>query len=65
MYDSAEPDPEENVRMKAELEREGSGRRTLQLQLESKEQSISGLKAQMEALTHQARLQNTQYKKVR
>jgi len=38
----------EATKMRAELERETSARQTLQLQLDSKEQMIAGLRAQLE-----------------
>jgi len=39
----------ENVKIRADLERELTARQTLQLQVESKEQVINSLKAQLEA----------------
>jgi len=42
----------DNQRLRSDLEREISTRQTLELQIESKEQTVSSLKAQLEAKKH-------------
>jgi uncharacterized protein YlxW (UPF0749 family) len=42
----------ENQRLRNDLDREIHGRQTLELQVESKEQTINSLKSQMEARRH-------------